>query len=188
MWKDPERIKRYDLIWLDYQERFGNIFKMRVPGIGYIVSTMNPNDVQKFLAKDGKYPIEPGFDMFKDYRNIKRKEWFSETAGLLGHHGEKWLEFRSKVQQDMMRPKSAMFYITPLEDISSELCNLVASKVDDKMEIDDISKYIHRWSLEAIGSIFLDTRLGCLNDNQSEDSDANVIIRASSVILGRDGF
>ena len=187
-WRDPDRMKRNDLILLEYQERFGNIFKMRVPGIGYIVSCMDPNDIQKFLARDGKFPIEPGFDMFKYYRNIKRKEWFSETAGLVGHDGEKWWEFRSKVQQDMMRPKSAMFYIKPLEDISLELCSVVTSKVDDKMEIDDILKYIHRWSLEAIGAIFLDTRLGCLDENQPEDSDANVMIKASSVIMGRDGF
>ena len=78
--------------------------------------------------------------------------------------------------------------IKPLEDISLEFCNVVTSKVDDKMEIDDILKYIHRWSLEAIGAIFLDTRLGCLDENQPEYSDANVMIKASSVIMGRDGF
>ena len=90
--------------------------KIRIPNES-IIFIKNPEEIQKLLNKDGKYPIEPAFDVFNNYRNIMKKQLYRETAGLLGHHGEKWWEIRSKVQQDMMRPKSAMFYIKVLEDI-----------------------------------------------------------------------
>ena len=60
------------------------------------------------MSKEGKMPVEAGFDPLVYYRNVIRKDLFNETAGLVGFHGEPWYQFRSKVQQDMMRPKSAM--------------------------------------------------------------------------------
>ena len=71
----------------------------------------------------------------------------------------------------MMRPKSAMFYIKVLEDISSDLIDVLSLKRDSSGEIDDLLKYAHQWSLESICAIFLDARLGCLDENQAEDSD-----------------
>lgn len=53
--------------------------------------------MQKVFSHDGKFPIEPGFDHFGYYRNKIRKDLFSETAGLLGSHGEDWYEVREKV-------------------------------------------------------------------------------------------
>ena len=70
---------------------------------------MDPESVQLLLAKDGKYPIEMVFDFWVYYRNNIRKDLFPETGGLLGNHGEEWWRVRSLVQQDMLRPKSAMF-------------------------------------------------------------------------------
>ena len=49
------------------------------------------------MQNDGKSPIEPGFDHMIYYRNKIRKDLFSETAGLLGNHGEEWYDVRSKV-------------------------------------------------------------------------------------------
>ena len=42
--------------------------------------------------------------------------------------GEKWHEIRSRVQQDMMRPKSATFYLDKIQDISDEFVQYIRRK------------------------------------------------------------
>ena len=111
---------------------------------------------------------------------------FTETTGLVASHGEPWYEVRSKVQQDMMRPKSAMYYINDIEEISQQLVDLMTANVDSEGEVEDIVKHIQCWSLESTAAIFLDTRLGVLDPNLPEDSEGRRFIRAVNVFLGPD--
>ena len=80
---------------------------------------------------------------------------FTETAGLVASHGEPWYEVRSKVQQDMMRPKSAMYYINDIEEISQQLVDLMTANVDSEGEVEDIVKHIQCWSLESTAFLLL---------------------------------
>ena len=91
---------------------------------------------------------------------------------------------RSRVQQDMMRPKSAMFYISTIEQISEELADKIEKSLDSTQEIGDLTKIVYFWALEAISAIFLDTRLGCLEENPSKD--CLDLIAASEIVLGRE--
>ena len=50
---------------------------------------------------------------------------FAGNYGVLIEEGEKWHEIRSRVQQDMMRPKSATFYLDKIQDISDELVQYI---------------------------------------------------------------
>ena len=124
------------------------------------------------------------FIILLHFRNKIKKELYSETAGLLGNHGEEWWRVRSLVQQDMLRPKSAMFYIDSLEEISQEFVAKMSAKSDSEMEVDDVLSYIHRWALESVAEIFLNTRLRCLADDMSPDSDTARIIAAVMQVLG----
>ena len=61
----------------------------------------------------------------------------------------------------MMRPSSALHYIGPLQEISSEFVELLSKARDDKSELpDDTIILLHRWALESISRIFLDARVG----------------------------
>jgi len=42
-------------------------------------------------------------------------------------HGEKWYEFRSKVQQPMLQPRTAKFYIGTIEDTATSFVNRLAN-------------------------------------------------------------
>ena len=95
---------------------------------------------------------------------------------------------RSLVQQDMLRPKSAMFYIDSLEEISQEFVAKMSAKSDSEMEVDDVLSYIHRWALESVVKIFLNTRLGCLEENLAPDSDTARIIATTQQVMGPDSF
>ena len=62
------------------------------------------------------------------------------------------------MQQDMMRPKSAFFYIDEITEISNDLLNLLDTKQDENGTVEDVTAFTYSWSLESIGAIFLDTR------------------------------
>merc|ERR1712121_327765 len=85
-----------------------------------------------------------------------------------------------------MRPKSAMFYIKDIENISSEMVDLLESKRDTNDEVEDLADDIYKWSLESIAAIFLSTRLGSLDQNLPEDSDSKRFIQAVNTFLGPD--
>ena len=95
-----------------------------------------------------------------------------------------YIQVRSRVQQDMMRPKSAMFYIGTIEQISNQLADKIEKSLDSKREIGDLTKIVYFWALEAISAIFLDTRLGCLKEQPSKD--CTDLIAASEVVLGKE--
>lgn len=44
--------------------------------------------------------------------------------------------------------------------------------------IPDFMEELYRWALECIGKVALDTRLGCLGRNLSEDSEAQRMIES----------
>ena len=64
---------------------------------------------------------------FPFFRNKLRKELFSETGGLFGSQADEWWRARSLVQQDMLRPESAMFYMDDMEEISQELVDKMSA-------------------------------------------------------------
>lgn len=42
---------------------------------------------------------------------------------LCFRHGEKWYEFRTKVQQPMLQPRTAKFYVGTIEDTATAFVN-----------------------------------------------------------------
>ena len=59
---------------------------------------------------------------FEQYKMMResRKDLFPENTGMLFEDGEKWQNIRSKVQQDLMRPKSAMYYLDEIQNVAQD--------------------------------------------------------------------
>jgi len=166
--------------------KYENIFKLRYPGSKYYqVWTCNPLDGQELLRNDGQMPITTGFDFFVYYRNKVRDEKYT-SKGLVGAHGQAWYEVRTFVQQDMMRPQSAMFYIDTVDTSSRQLCDLLKFHRDQRGVVTDVLPNVYRWALDSITSIFLNTKIGCLDQNPSKDTMA--LVNQANVILGPDMF
>ena len=76
--------------------------------------------------------------------------------------GEKWHEIRSKVQQDLMRPKSAHFYINEISNVADEFMEFIRNSRNPENQVnEDFLPEIYRFTFESICYIALDTRLGC---------------------------
>ena len=75
---------------------------------------------------------------------------------------EDWYSVRSQVQQDMMRPQSALYYISDLEKIALDVTEVIEEESDPSGTL-DVSKICQKYSLEAVAYIFLGSRLGTLS-------------------------
>ena len=94
----------------------------------------------------------------------QRKEIFYESTGVLMEEDEKWHDIRSKVQQDLMRPKSAHYYMHEIDNISEEFIEFIRkTRSTDENIIKNSLPELYRFTLESICYIALDTRLGCMN-------------------------
>ena len=65
-----------------------------------------------------------------------------------------------------MRPKSALFYVEQIQEVAADFVNLIRIHlergVDGVTYEGDLLPLLHRFSLESIAVITLDTRMGSL--------------------------
>ena len=92
-----------------------------------------------------------------------------------------------KVQQELMRRKSATLYMKNIFDTTGELVEKMNSQfLDENKETHDLLEICLLWALETISGSFLDTNLNCLKQNLSRTSDAMRFVDALKVGLGDD--
>lgn len=99
-------------------------------------------------------------------------------------HGEQWRQFRSRVQKPVLQLSTVRRYVTPLENVTTEFLQRCEELLDSNSELpNDFDNEIHKWSLECIGLVALDTRLGCLEPNLAPSSEPQQIINAAKFAL-----
>ncbi|CAO1297165.1 unnamed protein product [Diamesa tonsa] len=144
----------------------------------------NADEIEKCYRNEGPTPFRPSMPSLVKYKGELRKEFFGELPGVVGVHGEQWREFRSRVQKPILQIKTVKRYVKPLESVTSDFLTRCMSLLDDKCELPaDFDNEIHKWSLECIGLVALDTRLGCLSSNIAKDSEPQHIINAARYAL-----
>ena len=76
------------------------------------------------------------------------------------------------MQQDLLRPQSAMFYKDKLQDIADEMVEKIESLLDSNGETtQDTLNILHLWAFESITLIFLNSRFGALDKEKSKDAE-----------------
>ena len=80
-----------------------------------------------------------------------------------------------------------MFYIDSIDRNSQQLGHVLGEARDQGAgQVTDVLQNVYKWALESITSIFLNTRLGCLDANPSEETKQ--LINGANTILGPDGY
>ena len=114
----------------------------------------------------------------------QRKEIFYESTGVLMEEDEKWHDIRSAVQQDLMRPKSAHYYMHEIDNISEEFIEFIRkTRSTDENIMKNSLPELYRFTLESICYIALDTRLGCMN--VPLDPEISKLFEASKAFLSK---
>ena len=114
-----------------------------------------------------------------------RKDLFPENTGMLFEDGEKWQNIRSKVQQDLMRPKSAMFYLEEIQNVTQDFIKLIEEKrsANENNVIENFLPEIYRYTLESICVIAIEQRIGCLKTDSSLDSEITKLFESMKAFL-----
>jgi len=147
------------------REKYGDIFRMSLPGLGngHIVLIFEPEDVKEMYKNDGRIPMLPNLSKFEYSRKVTFPERYP-TAGLASN-SEEWSTVRKLVQQDMMRPKSALFYAQDMDKIGHE----AVIKIDANLDADgcyEVNRICNEFALEALAYVMLGSKLGALDGSE----------------------
>jgi cytochrome P450 len=164
-------------------ENYGEIATIRgLIGRPDLCFVYNADEIEKCYRNEGPTPFRPSMPSLVKYKSELRKDFFGSLGGVVGVHGEPWREFRSRVQKPILQLKTVRQYVKPIENVTSEFLVRCEKLLDGKRELPaDFDNEIHKWSLECIGLVALDTRLGCLDNEMS--SEPQKIINAAQFAL-----
>nr|XP_018916684.1 PREDICTED: probable cytochrome P450 301a1, mitochondrial [Bemisia tabaci] len=142
------------------------------------------DEIEKVYRNEGATPFRPSMPCLVHYKSQIRKDFFGRLPGVVGVHGEPWREFRTKVQKPCLQIQTVKKYIEPIEDVTNYFLTRMIEMRDSKDELPaDFDNEVHKWSLECIGRVALDARLGCLDPNLPADSEPQKIIDAAKYAL-----
>ncbi|XP_077293104.1 cytochrome P450 CYP12A2-like isoform X2 [Arctopsyche grandis] len=164
---------------------FGEIVKMeKVLGRKTAIHLFDPNDIEKIYKAEGVFPERMLLPSMLYFRKNMRQEIFKHTKGLLTSDGEDWYTFRNKVNTIMMQPKMIKQYVEPVDSIAKEFVTRIQSirGKDNKLSIDFMTE-INKWSLESITYLALNTKLGCLQGELSDDSTPAKMIKITEEVF-----
>jgi hypothetical protein len=79
-------------------------------------------------------------------RQLCHVSWYKVSD----RHGENWHNFRTRVQQAMLQPRTAKLYVKPIEETAMAFVRRARSLRDSNLEVpEDFLNEIHKWSLEC---------------------------------------
>ncbi|CAG0910575.1 unnamed protein product, partial [Cyprideis torosa] len=81
-----------------------------------IVVLTEPEDFQQVFRNEGAFPQRTNLAALEYYRSVVRRDAF-DNPGIIITSGDEWYKIRSRVQQVMMRPRSAMLYLDAISDV-----------------------------------------------------------------------
>nr|XP_022909506.1 probable cytochrome P450 301a1, mitochondrial [Onthophagus taurus] len=142
------------------------------------------DEIEKIYRNEGSTPFRPSMPCLVKYKSEIRKDFFGNLPGVVGVHGEQWREFRTKVQKPVLQLKTVRKYIEPISTVTDDFLNRMMDLKDKNEDMpSDFDNEIHKWSLECIGLVSMDVRLGCLDPNLSPNSEPQKIINAAKYAL-----
>ncbi|XP_060518386.1 probable cytochrome P450 12a4, mitochondrial [Cylas formicarius] len=157
--------------------RFGGI-----PGKKELVALFQPSDFEKVHRNEGPWPVRYGLPSFVYYRNHIRQDVFQGVGGVLTVQGEEWFKFRSIVNKILMQPRTAQMYVSSMDEVANDLIDNIRffSKTNENHQMPaDFQNELYKWTLESMGVIAYNKRLGVLDRNSKKDSDGQKLISFS---------
>ncbi|XP_068633056.1 cytochrome P450 CYP12A2-like [Battus philenor] len=173
----------YDLSQHLYKN-FGNVVKL--DGIfarASMVLLFRPEDFEQVYRAEEASPLRPGFETITYYQEELRKDRYNGVFGLTSAQGQKWRDFRTKVNPILLKPKIVKQYTPALNEISKEMIErLIKLKDNEGYLQQNLDTEITKWSLESVAYVGLGTRLGCLRDDQ-DGQNAEILIKCARDIM-----
>ncbi|KAJ8940457.1 hypothetical protein NQ318_007158, partial [Aromia moschata] len=181
-----------------FYAEYGKIVKLSgLIGRPDLLFVYDADEIEKIYRREGPTPFRPSMPCLVKYKSDVRRDFFGRLAGVVGvnyhlpcyptrtdKHGEPWRTFRTKVQKPILQLRTVKKYVEPIETVTKDFIDRMLEMKDERDEMPgDFDNEIHKWSLECIGRVSLDVRLGCLDPNLTPDSEPQKIIDAAKYAL-----
>lgn len=141
--------------------RYGPIFKETFTGQTQ-VHIIDPDDFEKVFRAEGKYPRRTKIDVWMEHR--KRRNYF---LGIVQLDGEEWHRIRRSISPKLMRPKTVEENLDHFNAVADDAIRRFV-KVREACGPDDhihnLEGELTRFTLESVGTMAFDTRLGLYRD------------------------
>lgn len=153
------------------RDKFGDVVK--IPGMlgrKDMLLTFDPVIFEHVFRTEGSFPVRRGLETFIYYRKKVRPDVFRGTGGLLSESGQSWLDVRSKVNPVLLQPKAVKMYVEKTDQVAKELIDRIKMvRNPETLEMPNtFGNDLKCWSLESIGVIALDERLGTMKGETKE--------------------
>ncbi|XP_067023575.1 cytochrome P450 27C1-like [Acropora muricata] len=131
-----------------------------------MVHILDPDDYKKVFRAEGKYPQRPLLDFWVEHR--KRKNYF---PGLVLLQGEEWQRVRKSIAPKMMRLKTVQENIDNFHAVTGDAITRIIKLKEacgGDGHIPDLEEELKKFSMESIGTVAFNTRLGLYQDPPPE--------------------
>ncbi|XP_050552001.1 probable cytochrome P450 301a1, mitochondrial [Spodoptera frugiperda] len=178
-------ISEFAKVTQHFLDTYGRIVRLGgLIGRPDLLFVYDADEIERMYRREGPTPFRPAMPCLVKYKSEVRKDFFGELPGVVGVHGEQWRRFRSKVQRPILQPQTVKKYVAPIEMVTEDFIKYMENARDENGDLPhEFDNDIHRWSLECIGRVALDTRLGCLSSDLTSDSETQRIIDAAKFAL-----
>lgn len=160
-------------------ENYGDIVKLdgllfRKP----MVILYKPEYCEKMYRLETRHPRRESMEALHHYRQLNKHIF--QKAGLATSQGEEWYDFRSKVNQPMMQPRTIKPHVSQIDQVSNDFIKRIKQLRDPQtLELPStFNNEMNKWSLESICAIALDHRMGSLESNLDPQSEPQQMINA----------
>lgn len=170
-WKQP--MENLKILQEKYDPQGNGLLRMssrlmNPKGDGRILAFFDPKDIEIAYKHEGKHPSRGGALAPLVKWRLSRPDIFGETKGVLMEEGEKWHQLRGLVQQDLMRPKSAMQHLDQIQGICQDFLEMLEREMSsskDGKTVRGLLPHLFNFGFEGSAAIALDKRMGVFREN-----------------------
>lgn len=160
-------------------DEYGTLVREVVVGDRVVVHVFDPRDMEHVFRHEGRYPARLSHRALLKYR--RERPHMYNSGGLFPSNGEEWFRLRHMFQKPLMQQGAMSAYVDVLQEVTLDVANLVRQTRDSNtLEVEDFLKQLYQWALECTGVLALNTRLGCLQQGLSSDSEQSRLVEAAS--------
>ncbi|KAL7288610.1 hypothetical protein TKK_0017347 [Trichogramma kaykai] len=163
---------------LAFRDEFGPLVRLEgIPNRRPVIFLFDVDLCEKMYRLEGPWPSRVSIECLRYYSEQNND---IRDHGLSVSQGQEWHDFRTRVNQPMMQPRTVRHHLTQIDSVTNELLDrMVRIRDPHNLELPaSFNNELNKWSLESICLIALDHRLGCLADNLPQDSEAQRMINA----------
>ncbi|XP_038218945.1 probable cytochrome P450 49a1 [Zerene cesonia] len=168
-------VEHVDKVCMSLRQQYGKCVKMAgLLGRPDMLFVFDASEVERVFRGEDSAPHRPSMPSLNYYKHKLRKDFFGaekDCAGVIAVHGDSWAAFRTKVSRVALSTGAAAQYTEQVAEVADCFIKRIREILDANQETPkDFLNEIHKWSLESLGLIALDTRLGCFQSREGSDS------------------